>query len=261
MYSFRYSFLMLLVFWLFIGGSLNAYSQDEINAQHILEKADESRAPWGDFSMNVMIENVDNRNNNTKHLFRVFIKDYIKSIVYYLYPIKQRGNLLLMVGDDLWFYVYRTQRPVRITPIQKLTGGASYGDVSRLSWSIDYIVDSLSEERVMINEKIYDSLLLKLMARSKSATYNKIDLYVDKKTFLPLKSFVYLFSGKKMKTIYYTGFSKIAGKTMNTKVEIVDHLSDEKKTVMLFSDVEIKKVPERFFIKSNLHELSGSIVQ
>lgn len=252
---------MLLVFWLFIGGSLNAYSQDEINAQHILEKADESRAPWGDFSMNVMIENVDNRNNNTKHLFRVFIKDYIKSIVYYLYPIKQRGNLLLMVGDDLWFYVYRTQRPVRITPIQKLTGGASYGDVSRLSWSIDYIVDSLSEERVMINEKIYDSLLLKLMARSKSATYNKIDLYVDKKTFLPLKSFVYLFSGKKMKTIYYTGFSKIAGKTMNTKVEIVDHLSDEKKTVMLFSDVEIKKVPERFFIKSNLHELSGSIVQ
>lgn len=261
MYSIKRKTVIIVVFFVFMHGALNVYAQDKIDAQQILEKADESRAPWADFSMIATIENISDKNNKTRHLFHVFIKDHVKSLVCYLEPIKQRGNLLLMVGDDLWFYVYRTQRPVRITPIQKLTGGASYGDVSRLSWSIDYIVESVSERELALNENLYDCLLLNLKARSKSATYNKIDLYVDKKTYRPLKAVVYLFSGKKMKTIYYEDFSRIAGRIMNTKVKIVDHLSDEEKTVMRFSEVKIKKTPERYFIKSNLQGLYGDILQ
>lgn len=149
---------------------------------------------------------------------------------------------------------------MRITPIQKISGGASYGDISRLSWSRDYNASLAGGPQVSIKDNNYDTWFLKLSARSRSATYHTIDLYVEKETGYPRKAIVYLQSGKKMKTLYFTGFSTIGGKTMNTTMEFIDHLEGDSKTTMTFSKVIVRKSPDRYFLKSNLSSIFPDII-
>jgi len=42
---------------------------------------------------------------------------------------------VLMLGDDFWLLMPSSQRPLRITPMQKLLGDASTGDIATLSWA------------------------------------------------------------------------------------------------------------------------------
>ena len=232
---------------------------DRIEASEILKKADEFRSPWPSF---IMVANLsfERFNEKKQEVFRVFTRDYFKSLVSYIDPVKERGNILLMVYDNLWYYVKKTQNPMRITPIQKLSGGASYGDITRLSWSKDYLAEMVGEQTVTINEQTFQTRVLKLIANSKSATYYSIDLYIEKSTGYPRKAVVYLQSGKKMKTLYFTEFEKIAGKTMNTKIKFIDHLSSDNITMLTFSKVCPKKSPDRFFLKSNLPSLNSEVV-
>ena len=43
-----------------------------------------------------------------------------------------------MLGDDMWVYLPDTSRPVRITPLERLSGDASNGDVARTNYAVDY---------------------------------------------------------------------------------------------------------------------------
>ncbi len=225
----------------------------------VLEKADSVRSPWSGYTMIADIA-YEKHGQSKQERYRVFVKDYRNTLVSYLKPARQRGNLLLMVDDHLWYYVNETKRPMRITPIQKLSGGTSYGDITRLNWSGDYDPEMVGEERVLARGASYDTWYLKLAAQSKSATYKTIDLYVEKESFFPRKAVVYLQSGKKMKTMYFTRFRKTAGKMMNTRIDFVDHLSSDSETSMTFSGISVKRVPDRFFLKSSLPLLYSEVV-
>jgi hypothetical protein len=45
---------------------------------------------------------------------------------------------VLMKGDDMWINLSGSRRALRITPMQRLMGEASNGDVAKLSFSRDY---------------------------------------------------------------------------------------------------------------------------
>ena len=271
MYKFLVAILFAFTAALFSGGPFQVlYSKppdvggkeagkDMPKASEILEKADAARSPWADFTMVADIA-FEKHSQQKREKFRVFVKDYLKTLVSYIEPVKQRGNMLLMVGDNLWYYVNNTRRPMRITPIQKLSGGASYGDITRLKWSGDYVPKITGEQSVVVGERSYDTWFLKLKANSKSATYHTIDLYVEKGTFFPRKALVYLQSGKKMKTMYFTEYKTMAGKMMNTRIEFIDHLSSNSMTSLIFSNVVVRKSPDRFFLKSSLSSLYSEVV-
>jgi len=229
------------------------------SAEELVKQADAVRAPWPGFAMRADLS-YEKFNKRKEETFRVFTRDYVKTLVSYIDPVKQRGNMLLMINDNIWYYVSKTQRPMRITPIQKLSGGASYGDITRLSWSGDYDPVIEGESRITVNGKTYAGWLLKLTARSKSATYHTMDLYVDKEKGYPRKAVVYLQSGKKMKTMYFIDYKMIAGKMMNTRIDFVDHLSLDAMTSMIFSNITVKQSPDRFFLKSALPSLSSEAV-
>jgi hypothetical protein len=230
-----------------------------ISAAEILKKTDEKRAPWPDFSMSARLV-FTKFGESRQDVFRVFVKNYTKTLVSYIEPVKQRGNMLLMLDEDLWYYVNKTQRPMRITPIQRLSGGASYGDISRLNWSGDYAAEYAGEDTVTIEGVNYDTWRLLLKARSRSATYNTVDLYIEKGSYCPRKAVVYLQSGKKMKTMYFSEYRNISGKVMNTRIAFVDHLASDSVTTLVFSNVSLRKYPDRYFLKTSLPSLYGEVV-
>jgi outer membrane lipoprotein-sorting protein len=217
-----------------------------ITPQKILEKADLVRAPFESFVMDVELVSSDKKMN-----FRVYSKRGEDSLVIYLLPRKERGKLLLMKEESLWIYIPGTRRALRITPMQRLMGGVSNGDIARLRWSKDYDVRLLKED-----QEIYE---LELTALKPGATYHRLELSIEKGSFKPIKAKVYLKSGKLYKTIYFTGFRAFAGKIMATELKFVDHLKADKETLMTFSNVEYKKIPDRYFHRTALPRLSETL--
>jgi hypothetical protein len=227
-------------------------------AKLILKKADMSRSPWPKFVMKAII-NYERRGKMVKDIYRVYVKDYNKSLVGFLSPLKQKGNLLLMVDDNLWYYVKDTRKAVRITPLQRLSGGASYGDITRLSWSEDYEAVIIGKTIIEVNKTSYHTINLELTAHSRGATYHKINLFIEEETLYPRRADVYLQSGMKMKTLYFTRFEISHGKPMNREILFVDHMKNDDVTTLKFEEVEPKHVPDRYFLKTKMAVLSREV--
>ncbi len=214
-----------------------------LSPEEILKNTDIVRAPFESFVMDVDLSSPEE-----KMRFRVYSKRGEDSLVLYLLPKKESGKLLLMKEEDLWIYIPGTRRALRITPMQRLMGGVSNGDIARLRWSTAYEV-KLKDE----NDRTYE---LELTAKKRSATYHRLIVSIEKGSFKPAKAVVFLKSGKLYKTIYFTGFKSYSGKLMATELRFVEHLMGDKETVMTFSDIEKKDIDDNYFNKTALPMLS-----
>ena len=224
----------------------------------ILEDADRQRAPWDSFSLAATIKSQGNR-GEAVHRYRVYSKDKEKTLVSFLEPATEEGNLLLMVEDDLWYYVNDTRRPIRITPIQRLSGSVSYGDIARLNWTLDYEVEGLMEDTISYGGGEVQAKKLLLQAKSKGATYQRINLWVSQDEHTPLKAEVFLSSGKHYKTLFFTAYERVDGKRVNVQVKFIDHLKNDAESLLELSDFEPRSIPDRYFLKTGLPELSHEI--
>lgn len=251
--------LIATVFFLFPGVDKGNASENE-EAQLILKRADKSRSPWHSFWMKAIL-NFERRGKIVEETYRVYIKEDAKTLVGFLRPPKQKGNLLLMVGENLWYYVRDTRRPIRITPLQRLSGGTSYGDIARLNWSEDYNPIIIGKKTIEIENVSYPSINLELTARSNGATYHKIHLFIEEESFYPRRADVFLQSGKLIKTLYFTRFEITQGKRMNREILFVDHMNNDKVTTLRFEEVEPRHLPAEYFLRTKLPDLSRQVIR
>ena len=233
---------------------INVYAAEKESGYSILRKAEEKRAPWNQMEL---VATLHTQKNNSQSLetYSVLFKDESKTLVRFVEPKFEKGNLLLMVKDDLWYFVKNTSKPIRITPIQRLSGSVSYGDITRLGWTQDYNIEKFTTDDSR-KEPFYK---FALKAKSKGATYQTITLYIDK-NYRPKIAEVFLLSGKHYKTLKFSEFSEVSGKEINTEIMFIDHLNNEKVSVMNFIKINPKNnLPERYFIKTALPDLSNEL--
>ena len=232
------------------------FTESEIDIKSILKKAEYKRVPWDGMSIDASITN---EGKDDKHTYKVFYQGE-KTLVAFVEPVEEKGNLLLMNGNDLWFYINGTNRPTRITPIQRLSGAASYGDLTRLGWSEDYDVVKMIDTTETVNSVDTAVYKFDLKSKSPSATYQKIQLWVNKSNFRPIRSEVYLTSGKLYKTLDFGNYITVSGKEVNAQITFTDHFNKDKKSVLNFSNFsEEKNLPNRYFIKTMLPEVSDEL--
>ena len=245
--------LTILLLCLF--GFTNAQKVSEVQSpSEILKKAELHRVPWKSMSLSAFI-----LNKNIEYEYRVFYDDR-KTLIAYMKPDLERGNLLLMKNEDLWFYVKRTKRPIRITPIQRLSGATSFGDLARLDWSVDYSIEKMTEGKDTIDGVETDIYMFDLKTKTKSATYQKIKLTINKINHRPLYSEVYLTSGKLYKTLIFTKYEKIKGTVINTQIKFIDNFSKGKESIINFKSIQKeKKIPSRYYLKTSLQDIFEEI--
>ena len=167
------------------------------DAASLLAKADGFRSGGGSFVTRVKITSFEGSQATDDAEFEASIKGD-SSYVRFLSP-RSKGQALIMRGDDMWLLLPAVARPVRITPIQRLLGNASNGDIARLRYSDDY-------EPTVAGEKTVDgeaSAVLDLRARRKGATYQRILYTVRRADGRPVHAELYLTSGKPLKTVAF----------------------------------------------------------
>jgi hypothetical protein len=126
-------------------GHASAHAADDVAA--LLKDADRYRTGQDNLQVETQVT-VFNRDGSPdkERRYTVFVQADHKSLVLMRSPAEQ-GQKVLMLGDDFWLLMPGSQRPLRITPSQKLLGDASTGDIATMSWSQDYNGTLAGEER------------------------------------------------------------------------------------------------------------------
>jgi outer membrane lipoprotein-sorting protein len=204
------------------------------DAANVLARTDQTRNAMASFAVDVELTSTtpDGRHETSK--FRVYGKGTDRSVVEFTAPQTEKGKVLLMLRDAMWIYMPSASRPIRISPLQRLMGQASNGDVARMNFTVDYQASAIAEEA--------GAWVLDLAAKDPAVAYNRVRLWVDKKSFEPRRADFYVASGKLIKRATYTA----------DRVEIDDALRPGHRTVMRYTNRVARENPERMFTKDAL---------
>lgn len=226
-----------------------------VSANKIVDRADEYRGlKTESYTINVTTVRIRPKKKVKKGTVEVLLrskKNSEKAIVKFMAPAKDKGKAILTIDRDTWFHIPKTKKLIRITPSQKVLGEASAGDIAATRYAEDYDAKILGEETV---GKVL-SFHLDLKANNRQATYHRIEYWVDKKTYRPVKAKYYSLSGKLMKVAFWKKFKKYRGREMVEKLLIADPLIKGKYTLLINNDYRKDHHPENLFRKENLNRL------
>lgn len=223
---------------------LPARAQD---AAEILRRVDAFRNPLDSFTVDVELTSYRGEKSESSKV-RVYAQNNDKSLVEFRSPASEKGRHLLMVRDAMWIYLPGTNRPIRISPMQRLMGDASNGDVARTNYSTDYVPQLVNDEKT----EFPGAFVLDLKARDPDLSYTRIKLWVDKEAYRPIRAEFYVSSGKLMKRAVFKGFETLSGRSAVTTIEIQDAVRPGQRTVMQYSNLQAQKHPEKMFNKDYL---------
>ncbi|MGQ0709071.1 MAG: outer membrane lipoprotein-sorting protein [Rhodoferax sp.] len=160
----------------------------------------------------------------------------------------EKGQKVLMLGDDFWLLMPASQRPMRITPMQKLLGDASTGDVATLRWSDDYSATLAGQERCQgaaPGAPEQPCWHLSLAATRKGVTYQRIELWLGMR-HEPLRADLYVQSDKLAKQARFV-LDKPAAPSTVTEMVLQDQLSNHKETRVRYLARKERTAPAAWF--------------
>jgi hypothetical protein len=169
------------------------------------------------------------------------------SLAEFTAPLSVKGQKLLLVGRNMWFVQPGLQKPVPISPRQRLTGLASNGDIAATDYAGDYVA-TLSREDTLQGEKCY---VLDLHANNKSVAYDHIVYWVSKTRLVGIRAEFYTLSGKQLKSASFEYNNRIDYQGHDwpfvSRMTIMDPLDPTSVTVMDYSNVRVARIPSNEF--------------
>ncbi|MDR3394197.1 MAG: outer membrane lipoprotein-sorting protein [Parasulfuritortus sp.] len=220
-------------------------------ARSILEKADEIRFPSESFQVDIDITSTAPDQNAEKRKYRVLSKGNDNTVVMILEPASERGQIMLMKGHDLWVFMPDVSQPIRLGLAQRLTGQVANGDLARANFSGDY-TPSIARTELLDGRPYF---VLELTAIDRGVTYHRVMLWVDKANYRPRKAEFFSLSNRLMKVCTYEGYQFAAGKLRPMRLIMEDALESGKRSVMDYSILKLRNLPDQVFSKEYLKKL------
>jgi len=231
--------IAFLIAWAALGHAATAPTPD---ATALLKRSDTYRNGWPAYTLRVKITNFESGKSDEEHDYEVSQKGTDKTYVEFMSP-REKGRHLLMLGDDMWIYLPDTSRPVRITPLERLSGDASNGDVARTNYAVDYSAEYVREEKLG-NDNCY---VLNLTAKRKGATYQRILYWVRSEDSRPVRAEFYLTSGKHIKSATFDDYKESNGRLLLRKLTLYDEIRHNSHSVLEYSNAAQRNLPDKLF--------------
>lgn len=234
----------ITVFILLLSNALCYALPSEVEVQKWIIKADSYRSPFksGQFTTTLTLFKKEQAVDSKSYF--VQLNDNGDSRVTML-DKRSKGQKVLLTENAMWLYIPRTRKAIRITPMQRLMGQASYGDVSSLNWQYDYAWDQKEIEYQQSDKQTLRCFTMQ--ASSKSATYRKIDLCIEKESSRPVSAQFYLASGKLMKQALY--YQSDLNSNILDQTKFTQPGKEDQYTLMQSSDYVEKSHSEKLFTR------------
>jgi hypothetical protein len=212
---------------------------DDVTA--LLNTADRFRLQSDASRVEVQVQLYKNEQLDRERSYAVYTKPGRRSLVLFK-TASEQGQKVLMLDDQFWIILPSSQRPLRITPMQKLLGEASTGDVATMTWSEDYAGTVNGDADV----DGVPCLRLDLTSQRKGTTYARIELYLARDDHRPVRADLYVASGKLAKQATYTVEAR-NGRRQVTAMTLVDAIQSGQRTVIRYLDATPKTLPDEVF--------------
>src|ERR1035437_3675445 len=217
---------------LFAALACSAFAAHAQDVRALLKATDKFRMSADNLQVETQIDVLnDDGTPDKERRYTVFAQAKRQSLVLMQSPA-EKGQKVLMLGDDFWLLMPESQRPLRITPMQKLLGDASTGDIATMSWAEDYSGKIVADEPCDPTESKGTKpgcLHLSLAALRKGVTYQRIELWMGKTRHEPVRADLYVLSDKLAKQARFI-MDKPSAPTMVTEMVLTDQVSNHKTT-------------------------------
>lgn len=176
--------------------------------------------------------------------YAVYSKPGKGSLAVFLSPA-QAGQKVLMQGENFWIFLPKTRQPLRISPLQKLIGDASVGDLANQSWSEAYQATSASATDLPTPLAAHE-LALWLDASQPGVSYQRILLVLAAEDNFPLRAWFYLKSGKLAKAVTFER-GELANRPWVTRMTFENSMLAGSKTVMQLTSANALALDDKIF--------------
>lgn len=164
-----------------------------------------------------------------------------------LAPANEKGRRMLSDDTNLWMYMPRTSKVMKLPLKQPFMGSdASNRDLMRISYKKDYTI-------IKTTEKDNHTVELELKAVDSSVSYNTMIVWIDTDSMTPIKQEMFSLSGKLIKTMQFDNPVNVDGTFIPANMTIVDELQKETKTSLHYTQMKRKNdKPAEFFTLASI---------
>lgn len=236
--------LLVFLFGFVIAGALASHAATPAtpDAEALLKRSDAYRNGWPSFVLRVKITHYESGKSDEDKVYEVSQKGTEKTYVEFLSP-REKGQHLLMLADDMWVYLPDTSRPIRITPLERLNGDASNGDVAHTNYAVDYSPVYLRTEKVGTD----NCYVLDLTAKRKGATYQRILYWLRVEDARPVRAEFYLTSGKHIKSATFDEYETVGGRLQLRRWTLYDEIRHNSHSVLEYFGIAPRDLPDKLF--------------
>jgi hypothetical protein len=247
---------------LLLGVSDAARADDAPSAADIVTAADRVRNPQSPFRLSTTL--VEYQDGHTRDTVDLAVHSKIdpatrqyRNLVRYTAPARDAGKLVLMNGGSMWFYDPASKASIRISAQQRLIGQASDGDVLTVNLAHDYAARLVGSESIKdADHQPRDTWHVDLTASTSDATYSRLEMWIEKGTYRPVKSKFYSDSGRVLKLAYYRRYETALGAVRPLETIIIDAVDSHLVTKVTASEYRAEDVKDAWFQREYLPRFS-----
>jgi outer membrane lipoprotein-sorting protein len=230
---------------LLLGALLAAPAAAAFDATAVLAEVDRRMAPPA-YEMYRKLINIEPDGSRKEFVLYTVKKGDDKMVALFLDPPSERGRSTLRLGENLWLYIPNVGKPIRITSLQSVVGGVfNNADILQLDFSAEYTASAAGEEA--------GRYILDLKARGPAVAYDRLKMWVDPASGVPLTIEAYAASGLLIKTLRYDDMKDFGhGIVRPARLETDSPLYKGYKSVMLFSGIRPREFADEVFTLSYL---------
>jgi hypothetical protein len=217
-------------------------------ALDLVRRADRIRAPAEPFTVELTLITPSTTPERPAARLKVSVHDRARSLARFLEPPVDRGKTLLMVGPHLWVALPATERPLRLSPLQRLTGEVAHADVLRVNFEGDYLPRIAGED--LVNG--HPCVRLDLEGTAEGVTYHRIRYWVERASARPARAEFFAVTGLLLKAAVFTRFQWAIGAERPAEVEIRDPVRGDRVTRILYANYRLEPLREEMFQPSYL---------
>jgi hypothetical protein len=212
------------------------------DTHEMLRKADQSRGNLEGITWTVIA--ADKRSESMTFDVKARGFDFLGENVA---PPRDRGNKVLMVNGNMWFYKPGLSKPVPISQRQRLMGNVAYGDIAATNYADDYEAAPLPDEAVN-GELCY---VFDLKSKNNNTPYDRIKYWISKERVVGVQAEYLTVSGKKVKSAIMESANtvRIDGRVRPfiSKITIYDELLSQNVSTLTLTKPTFRKLPSYVF--------------
>ncbi len=170
-------------------------------------------------------------------------------------PPREEGTATLKVDDNLWNYLPRIKRTIRIPPSMMLSSwmGSDFTNddlVREADYTDDYEYELVGESEEP------EGWLIRFTARPDTVgLWERIDLVVSATGKIPLQATYYDRKGRLARTMYWEDVKVFDGRRLPSLMKLIPEDEKGHKTVLRYLDIDFGvDIPEGTFSLSNLEQ-------